>query len=85
MRTVFGAYSPSVALNILLRREWASIVGESLYGSSEIVEARFVGKERIDVYCRILGAACIEARNRESAIVERVRELTDTPNVRVFF
>ncbi|MDR1289253.1 MAG: hypothetical protein LBJ77_02565 [Holosporales bacterium] len=85
LRSVFGTYSPALALNILLKKEWAAIAGEVLCDLSEFVEAKFVGNDSIDVHCRILGAASIEARHREQDIAERIRLLTARKNVRVLF
>ncbi|MDR1034608.1 MAG: hypothetical protein LBL32_01585 [Holosporales bacterium] len=72
-------------LNILLKKEWVSIVGMDLCDVSEFVEAKFVGKGSIDVHCCIVGSASIQARGLEKDIAERVRTLTSSQNVRIFF
>ncbi|MDR1476382.1 MAG: hypothetical protein LBI20_03660 [Holosporales bacterium] len=85
LRGIFDSYSVTLTTNILLKKTWKSIVGDDLARVSSFIEAKFVGKGRVDVYCNILSAAAVIMRCHEQSIVERLKTLMTVQNIKIHF
>jgi hypothetical protein len=74
-------YNTTTCLNIMLGRFWDDVVGADLCKVTSFVEIRFVGRCKINVYAKVLGAAVLLVRGCRDDIVSAIRMLISIPEV----
>jgi hypothetical protein len=78
---IMSGYGATTSLNISIRRSWNDIVGDDLVDLTNLVDVRFVGEGKINVYVKVVCSAILLVRSRKDEIVQAIKILSSIQNV----